>query len=134
MATITLLSGPVRRRQWTTVEKQRIVEESLAPTASVVEVARRHDIHPNLLTVWRRQARAGAFVCKPELATGQDDQVNFAAVAIEPEQQALTAPSGICGAIEIEFAGGARLRITGSVDPTVLQVTLVALTKGSRRP
>jgi transposase len=131
VATITVLSGPVRRRRWTTVEKQRIVGESLAPTASVVEVARRHDIHPNLLTVWRKQARAGAFVCKPELATGQDDQVHFAAVAIEPEQQALTSPSG---AIEIEFAGGARLRITGSVDPTALQVTLVALTKGSRRP
>ena len=133
MSTIAVLTGPERRRRWSTAEKQRIVEESLAPAASVVEVARRHDIHPNLLTVWRRQARAGAFVCKPELATGQDDQVNFAAVAIEPEQQALTAPSGICGAIEIEFAGGARLRITGSVDPTVLQVTLVAL-KGSRRP
>ena len=59
------------RRRWTTAEKLRIVEESLAPAASVVEVARRHDIHPNLLTVWRRQARAGAFVCGPEPATGQ---------------------------------------------------------------
>jgi transposase-like protein len=32
------------------------MEESLAPAASVVEVARRH-----ILTVWRRQARSGAF-------------------------------------------------------------------------
>ena len=31
----------------------------LAPEASVIEVARRHDVHPNLLTVWRRQARQG---------------------------------------------------------------------------
>jgi Transposase len=29
--------------------------------ASVIEVALRHDVHPNLLTVWRRQARTGAF-------------------------------------------------------------------------
>ena len=109
------------------------MEESLAPAASVVEVARRHDIHPNLLTVWRRQARAGALICEPELATGRDGEVDFAAVAIAPEQQALTAPSVSCGAIEIEFASGARLRITGTVDPMVLQATLVALTKNSRR-
>ena len=110
------------------------MEESLAPAASVVEVARRHDVHPNLLTVWRRQARAGAFVCEPEPpATERDDEIRFAAVAIAPEQQGLTAPSGSCGAIEIEFAGGARLRITGTVDPMMLEATLAALTKGSRR-
>jgi transposase len=133
VAAITVLTGPERRRRWTAVEKQRIVEESLAPAASVVEVARRHDVHPNLLTVWRRQARAGAFVCEPEPAIGRDDEVHFAAVAIAPEQQALTAPSGSRGAIEIEFTSGVRLRITGAVDPTLLQATLTALTKGSRR-
>ncbi|RTM14209.1 MAG: hypothetical protein EKK33_07465 [Bradyrhizobiaceae bacterium] len=42
MTTVTILSGPERRR--------RIVKESSAPAASVVEVARRQDIHPNLLT------------------------------------------------------------------------------------
>nr|WP_247973102.1 transposase [Bradyrhizobium sp. 195] len=30
------------------------MEESLAPGASVVEVARRHDVHRNLVTAWRR--------------------------------------------------------------------------------
>jgi transposase len=132
VSTIAVLSSPERRRRWSTAEKQRIVEESLAPAASVVEVARRYDVHPNLLTVWRRQARAGAFVCEPEPATGHGEEVHFAAVAIAPEQQALPAPSGSCGAIEIEFASGARLRITGTVDPMVLQATLMALTKGSR--
>ena len=34
-----------------------MVEESLAPDARVSEVARRHDVHPNLLHLWRRQAR-----------------------------------------------------------------------------
>ena len=69
------------RRRWSTAEKQRIVEESLAPAASVVEVARRYDVLPNLLTVWRRQARTSAFVYEPEPATGRDDEVHFAAVA-----------------------------------------------------
>ena len=133
MTTVTVLSGPERRRRWTTAEKLRIVEESLAPAASVAEVARRHDVHPNLLTVWRRQARAGGFVCGPEPATGQDDEVHFAAVAIAPDQQALSARSGSCGAIEIEFASRARLRVTGAVDVAMLQATIEALTKGSRR-
>src|SRR5713101_2559205 len=59
MTTVTVLSGPERRRRWTAAEKLRIFEESLAAEASVAEVARRHDVHPNLLHLWRRQARAG---------------------------------------------------------------------------
>jgi transposase len=47
--TVTVLSGPERRRRWTTAEKLRIVEESQAPDAVVSEIARRHDVHPNLL-------------------------------------------------------------------------------------
>ena len=49
---------------------------------SGVEVARRRDMHRNLLTVWRRQARAGAFVCGPEPA-----EVHLVAVSAAPEQQ-----------------------------------------------
>ena len=60
MSKVSVLSGPERRRCWTPAEKRRIVEESLAPCASVIEVARQHDVHPNLLTVWRRQARTGS--------------------------------------------------------------------------
>lgn len=50
------------------------------PSASVIEVARRHDVHPNLLTVWRRQARTGAF--EPAPALRQEDAVQFAAVSV----------------------------------------------------
>jgi transposase len=52
MTTVAVLSGPERRRRWTSVEKLRIVEESLAGEASVAEVTRRHDVHPNLLHHW----------------------------------------------------------------------------------
>ncbi|MFK4721034.1 hypothetical protein ABIE89_002134 [Bradyrhizobium niftali] len=37
----------------------------------------------------------------------------------------LTAPSGTCGAIEIEFAAGARMRITGAVDATTLSAVVL---------
>ena len=55
--TATVLTGSERRRRWSAAEKRRIVEESLAVGASVAEIARRHDVHPNLLHGWRRQAR-----------------------------------------------------------------------------
>jgi transposase len=131
VTTVTVLSGPERRRRWATTEKIRIVEESLAPAASVVEVARRHDVHPNLLTVWRRQARTGALAGGPEPAARQADELHFAAVSIAPEQQALT--SERCGAIEIEFAAGVRMRITGAVDAATLRAAVVALTDGRPR-
>ncbi|WP_448030751.1 IS66-like element accessory protein TnpA [Bradyrhizobium liaoningense] len=134
MTTVTILSGPERRRRWTSAEKLQIVEETLAPGASVVEVARRHDVHRNLVTAWRRQARTGVLACGPEPMQRQDDQVRFAAVSIAaPDRQPLTAPSGSCGAIEIEFAAGARMRITGAVDAATLSAVVAALTDGRPR-
>jgi transposase len=37
------------------------------------------------------------------------------------------------GAIEIEFASGARMRITGAVDPAILTAAVAALADGRRR-
>lgn len=100
-----------------------MVEESLAPGASVIEVARRHDVHPNLLTVWRRQARTGAFGAAPTLRP--EGELQFAAVSVTPEQPAWTVHAG--GTIEIAFASGAQLRITGAVDPATLTAAVLAL-------
>jgi transposase-like protein len=130
VTTVTVLSGPERRRRWTTAEKLRIVEQSLAPGASVVEVARRHDVHRNLITVWRRQARTGVLACASEAMQRQDDEVRFAAVSVAPDRQPSTAP---CGAIEIEFAAGARMRVTGAVDAATLTAVVAALTDGQPR-
>ena len=60
MTTATVLVGRERRRRWTTAQKRRIVEESFAPGASVSEVARRHEVHPNQLHGWRKDARLGS--------------------------------------------------------------------------
>jgi transposase len=128
---VAVLSGPERRRRWTTTEKLRIVEESLAPSASVIEVARRHDVHPNLLTVWRRQARTGTFGPAPALR--QEDEVQFAPVSVAPEQPTWTAGVGTGGTIEVAFANGVQLRITGAIDPATLTATVVALSGGRAR-
>jgi transposase len=66
MTTMTVLSGPERRRRWTAAEKLRIVEDSWTSGVSVIAFARRHDIHPNLLHIWRRQVRTGALSAAPE--------------------------------------------------------------------
>jgi transposase-like protein len=39
-----------KRRRWTAAEKAQITGESLTAGASVAEVARRHDINPNLIS------------------------------------------------------------------------------------
>ena len=130
MTTIAVLAGPERRRRWTLAEKGRIVEESLAPEASVVEVARRHDIHPNLLHLWRRQARTGSLAPVRRAEHAAADEVRFAAVAVAPDERVLTAPPGV---IEVEFASGARLRITGAVDAATASAAIAAVARGERR-
>jgi transposase len=108
-----------------------MVEESLAAGASVIEVARRHDVHPNLLTVWRRQARTGAFWLAEGLR--RQDEVQFAAVSVAPEQPAWTARAETGGTIEIAFANGVQLRITGAVDPATLTAAVASLSGSQAR-
>ena len=131
MSGVTVLAGPERRRRWTSAEKARIVEESLAANASVTEVARRHDIHSNLLHLWRRQARlAGVALARRGSDVPAGGGVEFAAVALAPAERILPAPSGV---IEIEFAGRARLKISGPVDPSMTTALIKALVQIARR-
>ena len=130
--TVTVLSGPQRRRRWTTAEKLRLVKETLAPEA-IATIARRHDVHPNLLHEWRRQARTGLLAGEVAGKPALGEEVRFAAVAIAPERPAAVAPSA-GGMIEMEFANGSRMRVTGAVDPTMLAATLAVLaSNGGRR-
>src|SRR6476646_12001036 len=103
MSTVTVLASPERRRRWTSAEKQRIVEESLTADTTVAEVARRHDIHPNLLHLWRRQARSGTVQpsCQPSGAPA--GEVEFASVAVVTDRQTLAAPPGMVeiGSVQI---------------------------------
>jgi len=114
MATVTVLSGPERRRRWASSEKASIVEESLRPGAVVTAVARRHDVHPNLLHHWRRQARRG-------LEGGGG--LKLLPVVVAPSARSGSQASG---SIEIELAG-ARVRVDAAVDEAALGRVLRAL-------
>jgi len=85
---------------------------------TLTAVAREVGIHPGQLYGWRRQ-----------LLTQQP--VGFAPVRIVPD----AASAGVAGpgTIEIEFATGARMRITGAVDAAVLTAAVAVLAEGRRR-
>jgi transposase len=57
---VEVFTGTGRRRRWSSDEKARILEETLAPGSVVSEVARRHGITSQQLFGWRRSARGGA--------------------------------------------------------------------------
>ncbi len=57
---VEVLSGPERRRRWSTAEKLAIIQGTYEADATVSLVARRHGIQPNQLFAWRRLASQGA--------------------------------------------------------------------------
>ncbi|MBO0741809.1 MAG: transposase [Hyphomicrobiaceae bacterium] len=104
------MTGAERRRRWSAEQKRAIVAESLAPGAVVTEIARRADICPGQIYRWRREIRFGS---------------GFAPVLIAP---AGDGPGcGAAPAIEIEFAGKARLRIPASIPPGLAAAVVKAL-------
>src|SRR3954465_14661115 len=102
-----IFQGRARRRR-AEDDKRRLVAETLAPGQTVHGVARRRGVSPSQLFTWRKQLRIG-----PEPAA-EPAVAGFAAVAIAPAAASLhgAAPAS-SGLIEVELAGGERVRITG---------------------
>ncbi len=103
------------RRRWPEELKRRIVAETLEPGASVSAVARRHDVNANQLFKWRR-----VFLAAPG---GQGTAGAVLPVKLVADRR----PDAVAGTIEIELAGGHRLRLCGWVEPLVLRQVLEAL-------
>jgi transposase len=112
MARVEVISGPERRRRWSAEQKRAIVAASLAPGAVVTEIARRADICPGQIYRWRREIGVGN---------------GFAQVLVAPMGDG--AGWSAAPAIEIEFAGKARLRIPASI-PTGLAAAVVKALSG----
>lgn len=109
---IEVITSVQRRRRWGSAEKQRLVAATLEAGASVSSVAREAGIHPGQLYGWRRQLRA-------------QPQIGFTPMRVAPERAPTELAGG--GAIEIELASGARMRITGAVDRATLTAAIAAL-------
>ena len=143
-------SGPVefitrgdRRRVWAAEQKRAIALESLDPSTTPTDVARRYGISSGLLYTWRRQLREGQLGSAPRHAPrfARVDLVEEAPrlTAPEPAQpiadplpvlppQSPPAPTPPCaGLIEIALPGGASVRVDGSVDGAALRRVLAVL-------
>ncbi len=117
-----------RRRRWSEDEKLKIVVESFQSPRQVAATARRHGISRWQLHEWRRAFRAA----QKGAALPQAGFVP-ATIAVEPQSPAaeLAAPVDP-GKIEIDFANGARMRVTGAIDGATLAAALRALSDGGR--
>ena len=119
-----------RRRRWSEDEKLKIVLESLQAPRQISATARRYGISRSLLLQWRRLFR----VEQKDIAKRQ---MGFVPAVVVPEPEAAAAsPAGLAaggGSIEIEFAAGARMRITGAVDKATLAAVVAALADGRRQ-
>jgi len=113
-----------RRRRWSEDEKLKIVLESLQAARRVSATARRYGISRSLLLQWRRSFRV-----EHGAAEG------FVPAVVAQSNAEVPAPTGLAsnGAIEIEFATGARMRITGAVDQAALTAAITALASGRQR-
>jgi len=116
------------RRRWSTDDRARILEETLAPGAVVSAVARRHGLTPQQLFTWRREAskraeadaKALAFVpavVAPEPATPKEPK---------PPRAKRRAPRRRAAVIELE-ASGVTVRIGDGASPATITAVIRAL-------
>ena len=97
-----------------------MLAEAAEPGATVSMVARRHAIHSSLLFRWRRDAQAA------DRAVTSSSPPMFVPLALPGPVEPLQ-PASAAGTIEIDVAGGHRLRVQGTVDPNVLRSVIEAL-------
>lgn len=125
---VEVITSVQRRRRWSRAEKERIVAAALEPGAVASEVAREAGIHTSQLFRWRQQ-----------LCERAPTATTLHPVAVVPELGEASAPpvrSGSSeqgGVIEIEFASGGRMRISGAVKAATVSALVRALASGKRR-
>lgn len=120
---LTAEPAPTRRTRYSLEFKQRIVEASFAPGASIARLAREHGLNANQLFNWRYQYRKGQLgpVClsPPLLPVEVIDPIAAPATSSPPPQTA--------SSLELTLAKGC-LSIHGRPDPETLRLVLQVLT------
>ena len=148
-ATSDPVSHTTSKRPYRTIaERRSIVEETLAPGASVSKIARAHGVNANQLFGWRKMYHEGLLSDanprrRPQSNASQRSDREADTVAVRllpvtvaaeieptsdsvviPDKQAINdAPSGT---IELTLAK-ARVRITGAIDTAALRAILESL-------
>ena len=115
MARFEIITGPERRRSWSEEQKRAIVDAAFAPGAIVADVARRAAVCAGQIYRWRQELGP---------AGGGFSQVVIAAMGERGNDRAALDPAL---AIEVEFAGAARLRIPVLTPPELATAVVRAL-------
>ncbi len=126
------VASPAKRLRRSSELKRQIVQETLAPGASVARIARAHGVNANQVFAWRRQYRQGLLEASDRITAGL-----LAVRVAEPEgsrrlaeptagRRVAETPRIPSGTSQVELPKG-RLRLTGAVDPETLRVVLEAL-------
>ena len=85
-----IIQSTHRRRRWTVIEKQKIIEETYHPGASVSLVARKYNLSPSQLFQWRKYYENGALVSiKSEDSVVPQSEVNELMKRIKKLEQVL---------------------------------------------
>jgi len=128
--------GPVRRRRnYSDADKRLIIEEASRENASISGVARKYGISTSLMFQWRKQLGMGpmhrivpvTITDTPDGLADLSAMTSRAPAAPSPAKVERAAP-----AIEIELAGGRRLRFERDTDPHTIQRLVAALDGGAR--
>lgn len=107
-----------RHRSWPEELKREIVAASLEPGSSVSVVARRYDVNANQVFAWRKRYREEVGAAAP---------VQLVPVRVTPDRAREPAPASTSELIEIELAGGCRVRVGNGVKASALRLVLDVL-------
>ena len=109
------------KRLWTDEEKRSICLQTTTRDVSVAQVARRYALNANMIFKWLRDTRYA-----PRSGSVVTDAPVFLPVEIvSPARSEVARPilpdSALLNCLlEVEIAGGHRLRVSGSYDPEAL--------------
>jgi transposase len=123
-----VINGAMGRRRWSADNRARILEETLAPGAVVSAVARRHDLTPQQLFTWRREARkraeadAKALAFVPALVAPEPAPPK----ELKPPRAKRRAPRRRTASIEVE-ASGVTVRIGDGASSATIAAVIRAL-------
>jgi transposase len=122
-----------KRRRRSVAERRRVVEQTLAPGASVARVARAHGVNANQVFHWRRLYQRGLLGGKVQPAAGLlpvkvSESAETTAMVARCCGDTTAIPPKAANSIQIELARG-RIRIEGSADVEVLRVVLECLAR-----
>jgi transposase len=120
-----------KRRRRSIAERRRVVEETLAPGASVARIARTHGINANQVFHWRRLYHRGLLGGKVRGSVGLlpvtvSESAETVAMVAKGSGAAAGMHARAASAIQIELAKG-RVRIEGSPNAELLRVVLECL-------